>query len=226
VQNNMISMVLRGEGAYNAYIWFPRYLAYADGGLYLVETEYAQIYRMDTGNGSLTHLVGNGVSYTNTPYPAYPGDGTAASSLPMRYPPAGMAVHNGELYFSHRGYQRVFKLSGGSITTVAGNGSTGGAGDEGLAVSASLNNPAGLAFGPSGTLYIADAYNHTVRAVDAEGIIHTVAGTAGIGGNSGDGGPPQAARLSTPVALAFGPDGSLYISDWGNHHIRRVRNLE
>ena len=82
--------------------------------------------------------------------------------------------------------------------------------------------PQGVAVGPDGSLYIADTVNHRIRRVGPDGIITTVAGTGGRLGFTGDGGPATQARLSIPRGVAVGPDGSLYIADYGNNRIRRV----
>jgi sugar lactone lactonase YvrE len=78
-----------------------------------------------------------------------------------------------------------------------------------------------LAVDASGNAYLADAYNHRVRRIDSSGIITTVAGN-GTQGDSGDGGPALAARLSHPHGVAVGADGTLYIADTGNSRVRRV----
>jgi len=72
-----------------------------------------------------------------------------------------------------------------------------------------------------GTLYIADSNVHRIRRVGTDGIITTVAGT-GVAGIGGDGGPAAQAKLADPAGIAITPDGALYISDEGNHRVRRV----
>ena len=105
---------------------------------------------------------------------------------------------------------------------MAGTGAADGGGDGGPALSADLNNPRDLAFGPDGRLYIADEFNHRIRALDlATGTIETVAGN-GEEGFSGDGGPALSAALNRPAGLDFDPQGRLYIADTYNHRIRRV----
>jgi glucose/arabinose dehydrogenase len=74
---------------------------------------------------------------------------------------------------------------------------------------------------PDGSIFIADRANNRVRRVGPEGVITTVAGT-GTAGFSGDGGPATAAALRRPEHIALAPDGSLFISDTGNHRLRRV----
>jgi YD repeat-containing protein len=107
-----------------------------------------------------------------------------------------------------------------TITTVAGNGTSGFSGDGGPAMQASLSDPRGVAVGPDASLYITDYPNTRIRRVGPDGIITTVAGNGSFG-FSGDGGPATQASLSSPAGVAVGPDGSLYIAT-SNARIRRV----
>jgi YD repeat-containing protein len=111
----------------------------------------------------------------------------------------------------------------GIITTVAGTGSLGFAGDGGPATQAQLSTPRGVTVGSDGSLYIADTHNNfRIRRVGPDGIITTVAGTGSLG-FAGDGGPATQARLNEPQGVAVGSDGSLYIADTINHRIRQLR---
>jgi len=107
------------------------------------------------------------------------------------------------------------------ITTVAGNGVFGYSGDGGNATSAQLYNPEGVAIDSSGNLYIADQRNHRIRKVSPARIITTIAGN-GIAGYSGDGGSATSAQLSNPLGVAIDSSGNLYITDTGNHRVRKV----
>jgi len=109
----------------------------------------------------------------------------------------------------------------GTITTFAGNGAPGGAGDGGPATQAELQMPRGLAFGPDGSFYIAEQGGNRVRRVRPDGTITTVAGT-GAPGFSGDGGPATQAELRHPFSVSVAADGTLYIADTDSHRIRRV----
>jgi len=107
----------------------------------------------------------------------------------------------------------------GFIKTVAGNGTSGNAGDGGLAISAQLNEPAAVAIDTQGNFYIADYFNGRIRKVTPAGIISTVAG----GGVSLDEGvQATAARLSIVEGVAVDTAGNIYVADTGNHRVRKV----
>src|SRR5207247_823068 len=115
-------------------------------------------------------------------------------------------------------------MTTGTISTVAGTGGACGfAGDGGPATAAELYLPAGVALDVAGNLFIADQDNFVIRRVDAATHqISTVAGTPGISGFAGDGGPATAAELSTTTGVALDGAGNLFIADSGNCVIRKV----
>ena len=138
-----------------------------------------------------------------------------------------MAVDgDGNLYIADTWNNRIRKVdSSGTITTIAGNGPSGGlgiyGGDGGPAVDAQLSIPYDVAVDGAGNLYIADTRNRRIRKVDSTGTITTIAGTGEYGFN-GDGGLAIDAQLSAPYDVAVDGDGNLYIADTGNHRIRVV----
>jgi sugar lactone lactonase YvrE len=89
---------------------------------------------------------------------------------------------------------------------------------DGPASTARFQNALGLAVGPDGLLYVADAFNYAIRRVDAAGNTSTYAGVMGSFGTAD--GTRLTARFFKPGALAFAPDGSLYIADNGS--LRRI----
>lgn len=186
------------------------------GDLYLSDLGTHRVFKLSLHPpGRLTVIAGTGEG-------GYSGDGGPAVKAQL-FAPHDLAFDvEGNLLiadtFNHR-LRRVDRQ--GMITTVAGNGVAGYAGDDGPALNASLNNPQGLAIDRNGNILIADTYNYVVRRIDRHSVITTFAGSKQPG-FSGDGGPANQAQLSLPMAVAVAADGSVYISDAGNSRIRRV----
>jgi hypothetical protein len=113
------------------------------------------------------------------------------------------------VFLSDNGNNRIRRVSpDGIMTTVAGNGVSGLAGDGGPARSAQLPSPSAVAVDSAGNLFIVDRGNHCVRKVSPDGIISTVVGN-GTQGFSEDGGPAVEAQLSYPSGLAVDGGGNL-----------------
>ena len=156
--------------------------------------------------------------------PTMPEDESGGLAVEARlHTPEGVAVDAaGNLYIADTHNSRIRKVEpSGIISTIAGTGMHGFAGDGGPAAQARLSLPRGVAVDADGSLYIADYQNHRIRRVDPSGIISTVAGT-GERGFGGDGGPAAQARLNFPRGVAVDTAGNLYIADYENHRIRRV----
>ena len=152
----------------------------------------------------------------------YGGDNGRASSALIANPYFAIADGQGNIFVSDSGNHRLRKVdSQGIIRTIAGTGQPGFAGDGGPAVYAQLRNPRGIHVDSSGTLYIADAGNHRIRMIHPWGTITTLAGT-GQSGYNGDGGLARIAQLSNPSGVTTDLFGNVFISDTGNHRVRRV----
>ena len=152
----------------------------------------------------------------------FSGDGGPATDALAR--PYRIAVDGEDnLYIVDRNNNRIRKVDAvsGIITTVAGNGERGFNGNWLPATAAQLNRPTGIDLDRNGDLYIADSRNYRIRKVDQWGTIYTVAGN-GERGFAGDGEGPEWASLSVVNDIALDRDGNLYISDAGNHRIRKV----
>ncbi len=184
------------------------------GNLYIADSQNHRIRKVAT-NGVITTVAGTGTA-------GYGGDGTAATAANLNNP-VGVAVDGlGNLYIADALNHRIRKVAtNGIITTVAGTGTAGFAGDGGAATAATLNAPAGVTVDGTNNVYIADAQNQRVRKVATNGIITTVAGD-GTTGYSGDGGAANATSLNNPAGLVVDGSGNLYIADQSNHRIRRV----
>ena len=206
-----------GDGgvATNTALYYPYGVAVdGAGNLLIAEAANNRIRKVGT-NGIITTVAGNGGQ-------GFSGDGGAATNASLNNP-FGVAVDGVGNIFIADGYnQRIRKVgTNGIITTVAGNGGYGYAGDGGAATNASLRNPWGVAVDGAGNLFIADQSNVRIRKVDPNGIITTVAGN-GSGGYAGDGGAASNAALSSPVGVGVDDAGNMLIADAGNNRIRKV----
>ena len=153
----------------------------------------------------------------------FEGDGGPAREAQLNNPFGVVRGPDGCIWFCEYTGQRIRRIrKDGVLETVAGNGKTGFEGDGGSALQASFNQPHEIRFDRKGDLYVVDMQNHVVRKIEmSTGVIRTVVGT-GKPGYQGDGGPADRAMLRQPHSIQFGPDGSLFICDIGNHVIRRV----
>ncbi len=179
-------------------------------------TRAASYTSMNCGKNMLWTAGGNGST-------SFAGDGGQSVASGINTPWGLAADGLGRIYFSDTALHAVRRIgTGGVVTTIAGTGTAGSTGDGGQATAARLNGPTRLTLDAAGNLYIADSANNKIRKVTiSTGVITTVVGT-GTAGNTGDGGQATAARLRNPYDVAFGPDGSMYIADRGNHKIRKV----
>ena len=168
-------------------------------------------------NEVITTFAGNGS-------PGDLGDSNPATAAELRNP-NGVAVDGaGNLYIADSGNNVVRMVStNGIITTVAGNGSSGYAGDGNPATSAELRGPMAVALDNLGNLYVADTGNNVIREVATNGTISTVAGNNSIGGSySGDLGLATNAALWNPSGVTVDASGNLYIADFENNVVRMV----
>ena len=136
---------------------------------------------------------------------------------------SGIRIRNGLIYVTDTVGNRIVRIgTDNSATVIGGTGTSGYGGDGGAATTARFNAPNALAIDTSGNIFVADSSNHCIREISASGTVSTIAGICTQSGFSGDAGQATAAKLSGPSGVAVGPDGTVYISDTGNHRIRRV----
>jgi trimeric autotransporter adhesin len=184
-----------------------------NGNIYIADTYNYRIRKVTPG-GVISTIAGTGKSN-------FSGDGGPATAADIGSPTSVAVDAGGNIFFTDMDFSRIRKIApSGTITTIAGNGSSTFAGDGGAATAAQLD-PFDIALDQNGNLYVADLSNNRIRKIDSAGIISTVAGSE-IGGYDGDGGPATSASLSQPTGMAVDSDGNLYIADSGNWVVRRV----
>ena len=140
--------------------------------------------------------------------------------------PHGLAVDAaGNTYVSDESFRAhvVWRVDpNGAGTVLAGvPGQRGGYSDGASGGEARLYSPRGLAVDAAGNTYVADAFNHRVRRIDASGNVTTIAGN-GERGFSGDGGPAVEASLYYPSGVAADSTGNVYVSDSSSGRVRRI----
>jgi trimeric autotransporter adhesin len=183
-----------------------------DGNLYIADSGNHRVRRV-TPDGLITTVAGSGFS-------GFSGDDAAAFAAELNFPTAVAIDDDGNLYIADTGNQRVRKVTpDGIIHTVAGDGTTGFAGD-GVATSLPLSSPNGLAVEHSGTLLISDGYNFRIRRLTPDGQIHTIAGN-GQSYYSGEG--QQAIKSSlAPWGLATDSDNNIYVAAANNQRVLKI----
>jgi len=203
-----------GGPATDAAIDFPRGIAALPDGELLIPDSGNQRVRRVGLDGMIRTVAGSGVRGSG-------GDGGPATSGQLNLPFGVAPLPDGGFLIAEQGGNRIRRVSAlGMISTVAGTGAAGFAGDGGPATVATLNGPHAVVAVPDGGFLIADTLNSRVRRVSAAGIITTIAGT-GTAGFGGDGGPATAAALDQPKALAVLPSNrGVLVADALNHRVR------
>ena len=182
----------------------PFDIAVADNGNIIFSDTFNHcIRRVNAKTGIIGNVAGTGER-------GFAGDGGPATQALLNEPYGVVVDRNGQIFFADRLNARVRRIdAAGRITTLASDG---------------LVEPNGLALNAAQTqLYIADVADHRVRVVDlATGAMSTFAGS-GDAQHDGDGGPAVKAGIFGARAVAFAPDGSLYVMERQGSCIRRIR---
>ena len=204
-----------GGPAVGAQLHSPQGLAVdSSGNVYIADTLNSSV-REITPDGTISTVAGVGS-------PAFFGDGAPATDAWLNQPTAVAIDGSGNIFIADSFNNRIREVTGGIISTFAGNGTAGFSGDGSAANAAELNRPNSIAFDGAGNLYIADTGNARIRKIDTSGNISTIAGNGTVG-YSGDGGNATAAEIS-PNEVAVDASGNIYIAELNNSRIRKITN--
>ncbi len=181
--------------------------------LYLADIENHRIRRWNLAKNRVETVAGDGKK-------GVPKSGGKATSEPLVDPRAVVPDSLGGFYILERsGNALRYVDKAGRITTVAGTGKAGNTGDDGPALSATLNGPKHLCMDLDGTVIIADAENHVIRRYSPkDGRITRLAGT-GQKGAGPAGKDPLSTALARPHGVTVAKDGTLYITDTYNARV-------
>ena len=183
------------------------------------------LYIADSINNKIRKVSGTTITTVagnNKQTAGYGGDGASATATTaLLNSPYGVKVDSsGNIYIADLLNHVIREVSGGNLSTIAGNNQFGYTGDGGLATQAEFNQPFGLAFDSKGNLYVSDSQNNRIRKIDTSGIVTTVAGDGFSQLN--DGGPALNAALNDPFGIAVDAAGNIYICDNRNDRVRKV----
>ncbi|MBI3890246.1 MAG: hypothetical protein HY303_01800 [Candidatus Wallbacteria bacterium] len=211
-----------GGAATAAKFGFPRGVAAtSSGALLIADTANHRIRQMTVGGTIDTIAGGADPGPFNTS--GYSGDGGLARAAGLKNPEyAAQDPTSGDIFIADTGNHVVRRIHNGIISTVAGTGFPGTAGDDGPATRACLDSPARLAFDGSGSLFIADRGAHRIRKVDLVANTIKTSGGTGVAGFSGDGALAVQAQLFSPEGVGIDTSGIGYVCDRDNNRIRRV----
>jgi class 3 adenylate cyclase len=189
----------------------------SDGLIYFVDGN--RIRRIND-DGTVSTVAGTGQAGDH-------GDGGPATSAELDGPQSIAIDPAGNVFIADSQNNRVQEVTaGGTIATIAGTGQSGYSGDGGPANQAKLDDPAGVAIGFDGAIFIADSGNNVVREVTREPVsraylIATFAGT-GDAGYNGEGGQANSALLDDPQCLAVDAENNVYVADTLNYRVEKV----
>jgi hypothetical protein len=207
------------------------------GNIYIADTNNCVVREVNATTKEITVFAGTLGTCS------YGGDGGSATSAYLNYPFRVVVDSKDNVFIADQNNCLIRKVTGGTISTVAGKSPTlgcGYAGDKGPAKAAELDYPDGVALDKSGNLYISDYYNQVIRVVscltvtstggtctpkagETAGDIYTFAGDNALpAGFSGDGGPATSAQLYYPYDVAVDAFGNVYIADYYNMRVRKV----
>lgn len=206
-----------GDLATNASLFVPEGIRIDSiGDIYIADGLNHRIRKIIASTGVITTIGGNGTM-------GYSGDGGLAVNAELNGPTDVCLDKSGNIYVADHYNNVVRKIdTSGIITTIAGTGSFGYSGDNGIAIDATFNGVGFLAVDNNNNLLITDASNNVLRKIDlSTGIITTFAGS-GIAGYLGDGAAATDAQLKIPGGIYVEENGDVLFTEYGNGVVRKI----
>ena len=209
----------------------PSAVAAGGGEIFIMEQGRQRVRRVTADGQVTTAFGGRGRSRLAPGETAPPNEIKIEDGIGLALGP------DGSLYAVALHENQVFRqaVRGGVVSLLAGGGGQGDGGDDGPAADAQLNSPFGAAIGPDGALYLTEPGNNRIRRIadpaGAKPMISTYAGAGGITGlfaleaSPPAGTPALETPLAFPAGIAFGPDGTMYVTELGTLSFKLLRGL-
>ncbi|MBP7780191.1 MAG: hypothetical protein KA045_01480 [Burkholderiaceae bacterium] len=179
------------------------------------------VYVADTGNQTIRKITPAGLVSTLAGQPSVSGRSDGIGSEATFFLPSGITTDSaGNVYVADTGNQTIRKITlDGLVSTLVGTPRVTGSSD-GRGSAASFNSPQGIAADSAGNVYVADAFNQTIRKISVDGLVSTLVGAAGITGSAD--GRGATAGFSSPSGITTDSLGNVYVADTGNQTIRKI----
>lgn len=178
------------------------------------------VYVADSANHTIRKITPAGAvtTFAGVAGTAGSSDGPTATAT-FNQPASVAADASGHVFVADTGNATVRMIAAGTVTTLAGAAGASGVAD-GTGANARFSRPSGIATNATGTIFVADTGNSTLRSVTSAGVVTTLAGTAGAYGSAN--GTGAAAQFAGPHGLSLDASGTIFVADSGNNMVRRV----
>ena len=194
----------------------------SSGNVYVADSGNHRIRMIPSSSNyyfGISMSVGSTYTIAGTSTGGFNGTGGTALSINLNNP-TGVAVDtSGNIYIADNGNNRIRKIIGNTISTIAGTGASSSTGDGYGANLAAVNGPKGLVYDPnSSSIYFTQSDNR-IRVINYSGIINLFAGTGASGDHDDIG---VLSTFNQPFGITAGSYGVIYVADSGNHKIRKI----
>lgn len=181
------------------------------------------VYVADSGNSTIRKITSGGTVATLAGLPGTTGSQDGFGSEGFFTDPTAITVDAaGNVYVADSYLHTIRKITAaGLVTTLAGSSGNSGSTD-GTGNLARFNTPTGLAADAGDNIYVADTGNNTIRKITPLGVVSTLAGRASVGSVDASG---NAAAFGGVDGMAVDAADNVYVSDSGNHTIRKISPL-